>query len=90
MSWSTILWSTIEIFEVLVDMEQEIEFYRTLGALTKRKEEWKEHIPYVASLVENQPLKITGKALWLLGEMGLNHPEEIEPYIGQTRLTRWQ
>jgi HEAT repeat protein len=62
-------------------MEGERELYRTLGALTKRKEEWKESIPYVSSLLENQSTKITAKALWLLGEMGMNHPEEIQPCI---------
>ena len=49
-------------------MAQESELYRTLSALTKRKEEWKKHIPYVRrpemvrpyleilqSLAENDP-----------------------------------
>ena len=57
--------------------------YRLLRALTKRKEDWKESIPYIASLLENQSLKITAKALWLLGEMGMNYPEEILPCISQ-------
>jgi len=64
-------------------MECESELYRTLGALTKRKEDWKESIPSVASLLEKHSLKITAKALWLLGEMGMIHPEEIQPYVGQ-------
>ena len=55
------------------------DLYRSLGALTKRKETWRESIPYVASFLENQSSKITAKALWLLGEMGMNHPEEIQP-----------
>ena len=59
------------------------EIYRSLGALTKKKEEWKDRIPYVASLLENQSLKITAKALWLLGEMGMNHPEEVQAYVSQ-------
>ena len=29
----------------------EVELYQELGALTKDKEKWKEHIPYVASLL---------------------------------------
>jgi len=57
--------------------------YRELSALTKRKEDWKESIPYVASLLDNQSLKITAKALWLLGEMVMNYPEEILPCISQ-------
>ena len=49
----------------------EKELYRALGDLTKNKEEWQESIPYVASLLDNPSHKITAKALWLLGEMGL-------------------
>ena len=57
------------------------DLYRELGTLTKRKEDWKDTIPFVGSLLENQSTKITAKALWLLGEMGLQYPEEIEPYV---------
>ena len=41
---------------------------------------WKQNIPYVASLLKNQSPKITAKAMWLLGEMGLIYPREIAPY----------
>ena len=61
----------------------EKELYRALGDLTKRKEVWQESIPYVASLLENPSPKITAKALWLLGEMGLLYPADIQPYISQ-------
>ena len=54
--------------------------YRKLGQLTKEKTVWKQNIPYVASLLENQSFKITAKAIWLLGEMGLMYPQEIAPY----------
>lgn len=54
--------------------------YRELGQLTKDKTIWKQNIPYVASLLKNQSPKITAKAMWLLGEMGLIHPQEITPY----------
>ena len=57
------------------------ELYRELGALTKKKEDWKERIDHVGSLLEHQSSKITAKALWLLGEMGLQYPEEIVPYV---------
>ena len=33
--------------------------YRELGQLTKEKTLWKQNIPYVASLLENQSPKIT-------------------------------
>ncbi len=54
--------------------------YRELGQLTKDKTIWKQNIPYVASLLKNQPPKITAKAMWLLGEMGLIYPQEVAPY----------
>lgn len=57
----------------MTDKEQ----YRELVALTKKKEDWKANIAKVGSLLENQSPTITAKALWLLGEMGLLHPEEI-------------
>ncbi|MBR4135258.1 MAG: HEAT repeat domain-containing protein [Bacteroidales bacterium] len=56
------------------------DLYRELGTLTKRKEEWQGNIAYVGSLLENQSPKITAKALWLLGEMGLLYPEDTAPY----------
>ena len=52
------------------------ELYRKLGALTKSREAWKESIAYIESLLEGQSPRITAKALWLLGEMGLQYPDE--------------
>ena len=57
------------------------DLYHELGTLTKRKEDWKDNIPFVGSLLENQSTRIMAKALWLLGEMGMQYPEEIEPYV---------
>ena len=54
--------------------------YRELGQLTKDKTIWKQNIPYVASLLKNQSSRITAKAMWLLGEMGLQYPQEVAPY----------
>lgn len=59
----------------------EKELYRSLGELTKNKDDWQESISYVASLLDNPSPKITAKALWLLGEMGLLYPEETLPYV---------
>lgn len=59
----------------------EKELYRALGELTKNKSDWRESIPYVASLLENPSSKIIAKALWLLGEMGLQYPKEIIPHV---------
>ena len=63
------------------------ELYRELGALTKRKEDWRASIAYVGLLLDvgtnndSPSPKITAKALWLLGEMGLLYPEETAPYV---------
>ena len=51
--------------------------YRELGQLTKDKTIWKQNIPHVASLLKNQSPKITAKAMWLLGEMGLIYPQTL-------------
>lgn len=59
----------------------EAELYKELGALTKDRERWEESIPYVASLLEHDSVKIKAKALWLLGEMGLAFPETIKDSI---------
>ncbi len=55
----------------------EAELYKKLGQLTKNKDEWEQNIPYVAVLLEHDSPKIKAKALWLLGEMGLQHPDKI-------------
>ena len=59
------------------------ELYRNLGALTKDKGVWQKSIPYVGSLLEGQSSKITAKALWLLGEMGLHYPDGVVPHIAK-------
>ena len=59
------------------------ELYKRLAELTRSKELWVESIPYVASLLENRSPRITAKALWLLGEMGLRYPEEIVGTVGR-------
>ena len=61
----------------------EKELYSHLGALTRDKEQWKENITFVASLLKEQSIKIIGKSLWLLGEMGMLYPEEISPFVEQ-------
>lgn len=53
----------------------ENELYKELGVLTKEKERWEESMPYVASLLDHASEKIRAKALWLLGEMGLEYPQ---------------
>ena len=57
------------------------DLYKELSALTKSKERWEENIPYVASLLTSESMKIKAKALWLLGEMGLAFPFSIKDYV---------
>lgn len=61
----------------------ETELYRELGALTKRRQEWRENISWVGALLDHALPRIVAKALWLLGEMGLRHPVEVEPFVGK-------
>lgn len=58
----------------------ESELYKSLGILTKNKDQWKDNISYVGTLLQGQTTKITAKALWLLGEMGLIFPREVKEY----------
>ena len=66
---------------MLLNKEMEKQLYSELSSLTKNKELWEENIDYVGSLLENQSSKIVAKALWMLGEMGLQYPNKIEIHI---------
>jgi len=59
----------------------ETELYKKLGELTKNKDEWESNISDVAALLEYDSTKIQAKALWLLGEMGLQHPKKIGKWV---------
>ena len=59
----------------------ESELYRELGALTKDRDRWEAEIPYVASLLTGESVKIRAKAIWLLGEMGLKYPAAIGEHV---------
>ena len=53
-----------------------------LRCLTGNRESWKSKIGDVAAILgENHSVEVVAKALWLLGEMGLKYPEEVEPHI---------
>jgi len=55
---------------------------KELRDITKNKECWRTAIDDVADkLNKNYSIKVKAKALWLLGEMGLKHPLEIEGYV---------
>lgn len=66
---------------MLLNKEIEKKLYSELSSLTKNKELWEENIDYVGSLLVNQSSKIIAKALWMLGEMGLQYPNKIETYV---------
>ena len=59
----------------------ESELYKELGALTKDKARWEAGIPYVSSVLTGESVKIRAKALWLLGEMGLQYPASIGEHV---------
>ena len=59
----------------------ETELYKELGILTKDKSKWAENIQYVSSLLNHESAKIQAKALWLLGEMGLEYPDSIQDAV---------
>lgn len=59
----------------------ESELYKELAALTKRRGEWAAKIPWVASLLSGKSVNIQAKALWLLGEMGLAHPDSVRDAV---------
>ena len=59
----------------------EPELYKELGTLTKNKDAWEENIPYIASLLASNSVKIRAKVLWLLGEMGLLYPQAVKDAV---------
>ena len=60
---------------------EESELYKKLGILTKDKDKWEDNIPYVSSLLAHDSVKIQAKALWLLGEMGLEYPLKVQDVV---------
>lgn len=59
----------------------ESELYKELGILTKNRDKWAENIPYVSSLLAHESVKIQAKALWLLGEMGMEYPLKVQDAV---------
>ncbi len=59
----------------------ESDLYKDLGNLTNNRDAWKESVPYVASLLGHKSVKIKGKALWLLGEIGLVYPQSVRDTV---------
>lgn len=62
--------------------EDEKELLKELRNIQKDKENWKSQIDIVADkLDEDYSVNVKAKALWMLGEMGLLYPHEVEQYI---------
>ena len=69
------------IFE-LVNIGEDRELLKELREITKNKENWKTAIDEVSIyLNENHSDDVKAKVLWLLGEMGLNHPLEVKKHV---------
>ena len=55
-----------------------------LRNIQKNKKNWKNNIGNVADyLNENYSIKVKAKALWVMGEMGLIYPTEVEEYMDE-------
>lgn len=55
---------------------------KELRQITRNKQSWQTNIDNVSSqLNSNSSIDIKAKALWLLGEMGLKYPNDIERHI---------
>lgn len=62
----------------------EKEILNELREIQKNKQNWKSNIDKVGEkLNEECPVNVRAKALWILGEMGLRHPQQVEPYVGR-------
>ena len=59
----------------------ESDLYKELGVLTKDKSRWAESVPYLSSLLSHESVKIQAKSLWLLGEIGLAHPQSVRDTV---------
>lgn len=61
--------------------KEEQKLYGQLRELTDLKDRWQASVAEVGALLQGQSAKITAKALWLLGEMGLAHPQEVAGFV---------
>ena len=66
----------------MANKNEDKEILKEVREITKTKENWGEVIDDVANkLNENHSVIVKAKILWLLGEMGLNYPKQVETYI---------
>lgn len=60
----------------------ESELYKSLASLTRDKSRWEGSAAYVSSLLTHDSVRIRAKALWLLGEIGLQYPLSVRDALG--------
>ena len=60
---------------------KESDLYKDLGSLTNNRDAWKESVPYISSLLGHGSERIKGKALWLLGEIGMVYPQSVRDTV---------
>ena len=66
----------------MASVEEDKIILKELREITKDKQDWSGRIGYVGDKLEdNYSVEVRAKALWLLGEMGLNHPMQVEEYV---------
>lgn len=64
--------------------KDEKEMLKELRQIQKSRQNWKDLIDDVAErLDEGYPINVRAKALWVIGEMGLRYPQEVESHVEQ-------
>ena len=68
----------------MVNKNQDKAIMDELRNIQKDKENWKNNFDLViVKLNKNYSVDVKAKALWILGEMGLMYPEQVETCIGE-------
>lgn len=66
----------------MVENSADKEILKKLRNINKDKKNWNANIDYVAvKLNEKHSNEVKAKALWILGEMGLKYPLDVEEYV---------
>lgn len=64
--------------------KDEKEILKELREIQKNNEDWESNIDDVAAKLNGEYSdNVKAKALWILGEMGLRHPQQVKLYIEQ-------
>jgi len=66
----------------MINSKEDKDILKEIREITKNKEKWEDIIDSVAFFLnENSSIVVKSKILWLLGEMGLNHPLEVKKHV---------